>query len=546
MVKCPICGRDIKDDSKFCSLCGSKIPCCPTCGKVIYRPVSFCPNDGTKLTEDILSLFSSNIENPVGQDKPAAENISKAKKRKIPIFLFVIAAVFGVFFLAGAGIIGYKIIKNRFLDGTSKKDEASVHDFFKLGTGKEAADDWIEYQGNGYTISLSNDWTEADIPRAEHGFVYQGDKKKNINVMIQDLTAYHLDLEGYKALSLNQSKQYGLAVEEINPMKVDGMDGYYMVTTKEDDDHVYYLQQYFTVIDQAAFLFTFTTDEDGYHKLGDEVSDIFAGITFTGHAPDPESEQDTDISVKTEKQSEMDALANAKKQSEAGKQEETGKQSETGKQEETDMSVQTQTDVEVTDKEEILQKFGIDTSAKEDYGAVLNPDAYQYYDSKISDFSFAYPAELYHDVIYNEEPVKEEYGTNVESIHFTASKGSELIFTISKRTDNLSMQQITDHIYEKEFASMADSVKLIQSAEADHGRVIVTGYTADKSKLIYDMVKTEPDYVLHMKLIFPQYTGEEDKMQKGYITECVYRLCGFSGSSDGPRSYQDYKKGQQQ
>ena len=49
-----------------------------------------------------------------------------------------------------------------------------------------------------------------------------------------------------------------------------------------------------------------------------------------------------------------------------------------------------------------------------------------------------------------------------------------------------------------------------------------------------------------MKLIFPQYTGEEDKMQKGYITECVYRLCGFSGSSDGPRSYQDYKKGQQQ
>ena len=215
-----------------------------------------------------------------------------------------------------------------------------------------------------------------------------------------------------------------------------------------------------------------------------------------------------------------------------------------GADQQTDTNVVIKEDAEESKIRADLQKFGIDSSSTEDYGAVLDPDTYQYYDSGIRDFSFYYPAELYNDVVYNEEPAENAYGTNVESICFKASGGSELIFTISKRKDDLSLEQITNHIYENESASMIDAAKLVLSAEADYGRVIMTGYTIDKSKLIYDMVKAESDYVLHMKVIFPQYTGEEDQLQKGYVTECIYRLCGFSGSSKMPRSYQEYKKGQ--
>ncbi len=200
---------------------------------------------------------------------------------------------------------------------------------------------------------------------------------------------------------------------------------------------------------------------------------------------------------------------------------------------------------EASKKQEDLQKFGIDDSAVEDYEVALDPDAYQQYDSGISDFSFYYPAGLYNDVAYDGEPEENSYGTNVESVSFKASGGSGLVFAISKRTDNLSMEEITDYIYEKEAASIVDSQKLLLAAEEDYGRVIVTGYTLDKSKLVYDMVKAEPDYVLCMKVIFTQYAGEEDQLQKGYVTECIYRLCGFSGSSKMPRSYQEYKEGQQ-
>lgn len=189
------------------------------------------------------------------------------------------------------------------------------------------------------------------------------------------------------------------------------------------------------------------------------------------------------------------------------------------------------------------RKFKINADAVEDYAAVLDPDTYSYYDSGISEFAFFYPAEMFHRVTYSEKPKEKAYGTNLQTIDFTASKGSELKFALYQRTDQLSMEQMTNYIYEREFNSMQDSIKLIFSAEEDHGRVIVTGYTDARDKLIYDMVKIEPSYVMHMKLYFPQYTGSEDKLQKGYVTECIYRMCGFSGSTNRPRSYQEYKEG---
>lgn len=189
------------------------------------------------------------------------------------------------------------------------------------------------------------------------------------------------------------------------------------------------------------------------------------------------------------------------------------------------------------------RKFKIHADAVEDYAAVLDPYTYSYYDSGISEFAFYYPAEMYHRVTYSEKPKEKAYGTNLQTIDFTASKGSELKFALYRRTDQLSMEQMTNYVYEREFNSMQDSIKLIFSAEEDHGRVIVTGYTDARDKLIYNMVKIEPSYVMHMKLYFPQYTGSEDKLQKGYVTECIYRMCRFSGSTNLPRSYQEYKEG---
>ncbi len=61
-------------------------------------------------------------------------------------------------------------------------------------------------------------------------------------------------------------------------------------------------------------------------------------------------------------------------------------------------------------------------------------------------------------------------------------------------------------------------------------------------KLVYDLVKVDKDYVMQMMIAFPVYASEEDEMYKGYVTECMYRMCGFSGSSQPPRSYEEYRE----
>lgn len=40
------------------------------------------------------------------------------------------------------------------------------------------------------------------------------------------------------------------------------------------------MAQYFTVIDDSAYIFTFAADEDGFDELEDEVIDIYNTIEF--------------------------------------------------------------------------------------------------------------------------------------------------------------------------------------------------------------------------------------------------------------------------
>lgn len=71
-MNCPICKQEIKDNSKFCSKCGAKIPCGSTGGTM---------------------------------------------KQKKTIFLPVLAAVLGLFFMIGVGIIAYIAIRSGFPSG---------------------------------------------------------------------------------------------------------------------------------------------------------------------------------------------------------------------------------------------------------------------------------------------------------------------------------------------------------------------------------------------------------------------------------------------
>lgn len=192
-------------------------------------------------------------------------------------------------------------------------------------------------------------------------------------------------------------------------------------------------------------------------------------------------------------------------------------------------------------QEDVNARFMINSQTMENYTSNLDPSYYQYYDSGYDRFTFYYPTQLYNNVTYNEEPGANGFGTNVQTVDFTGSAGSELRFSLIRRNDGASIEDMTNAAYDMETAYLTDAARLRLNVEEDHGIMVVTGYNAERTKLIYDLVRVEGEYVMQMLVIYPSYTSGEDKLQKDYVTECYYRMCGFSGSSDWFRSYEDYR-----
>ena len=123
-------------------------------------------------------------------------------------------------------------------------------------------------------------------------------------------------------------------------------------------------------------------------------------------------------------------------------------------------------------EEDSNEEFGITPGIEANYKRNLNPEEYRYYHGASDEFSFYYPADLYENVTVNETPNKNIYGENVQAVNFTASDGSELIFSLSKRTDNLGIAEATSKIYEAECGYIHDSEVIVNRMKDDCGRGI--------------------------------------------------------------------------
>lgn len=210
-------------------------------------------------------------------------------------------------------------------------------------------------------------------------------------------------------------------------------------------------------------------------------------------------------------------------------------------QEETDLDTDTNMEQEVVIEKDPYEVFGITQGRVENYAENLDTNTYQYYNSGVSRFRFFYPADLYGEVRYSDEETASVYGINMKTIDFVGSAGSELTFSLYYYEDGMSIEEISEKIYNTEKAGLLDASDVIYGTFEDHGRIIVTGRTGDDLKMVYDLFYVDSEYVMQMKIIFPAYQGIEDKFQKDYVTECLYRLCGFSGSTANCRSYEAYK-----
>ena len=187
------------------------------------------------------------------------------------------------------------------------------------------------------------------------------------------------------------------------------------------------------------------------------------------------------------------------------------------------------------------EAFDISETTVEDYGANLDPGRYGYYDSGIEGFYFAYPAALYNTVTVDEATWQSETGENIQTISFSGSAGSELTFSLSRRTDGLSTEEMTERIASEARGEVTEFEEILNTTKNGYGKLVFTGWTdGSYEKTVYRLIKIESSNIMSMTVVTPNYKGNQDELYKGYVTECLYRMCGFSDTTDQWRSFDEY------
>ena len=153
-MNCPICGRPLDADAKFCASCGKRVPRCPACGTVLSERSRFCSNDGTPLPEALFADFppaGGVVTEPVSpppstpRPTPVQKPPRKKKKGRPAVVVLVIllllsvaaAAAGGIYYVTQYGLPSFDSITDVFSpkdkdkddeDGSDREDNSSRED----------------------------------------------------------------------------------------------------------------------------------------------------------------------------------------------------------------------------------------------------------------------------------------------------------------------------------------------------------------------------------------------------------------------------------
>lgn len=139
-MQCSNCGREIDDESSFCSYCGSTQsakPRCSACGRVAHGPAGFCSYCGSPLGQPLISNAASQPVNSIPPEALVGVGWRFAATIVDTIILFIAAYLMAVitgqttgsgFNLQGAPaliwfliVIGYYIVMEAMLGATVGK-----------------------------------------------------------------------------------------------------------------------------------------------------------------------------------------------------------------------------------------------------------------------------------------------------------------------------------------------------------------------------------------------------------------------------------------
>ena len=191
--------------------------------------------------------------------------------------------------------------------------------------------------------------------------------------------------------------------------------------------------------------------------------------------------------------------------------------------------------------------FVIDPYQEESYSANLDPAEYLSYYSDTDDFFFSYPAHLYNRVVSDYAPFSTVGGENIETHTFYGSRGSQLSFQLTGRTDARNLSAVKDQKVRQEAGEITSELKTLLDETSRNGRfsrTVITGYDSS-GWIVYKLIKVTPDHIMEMRILCPpsREGDDKDKYEKRYVQECIYRYCSFANDEiEPPRSYSDFLK----
>ncbi len=159
--------------------------------------------------------------------------------------------------------------------------------FSPLFLQAQTTEEWNTFKVKQYSLNYPSSWSLDSSGQAGTKFVILSPSeteedtfKENVNLIIQDLTGYNLDLNGYTKLSLEQVKTMitNSKILESKKMKQGATEFHKIIYTGDLQGYQLTFEQYYWVIKNKAYIVTFTTEQSKfktYQATGEKILNSF-------------------------------------------------------------------------------------------------------------------------------------------------------------------------------------------------------------------------------------------------------------------------------
>tara|TARA_B100000809_G_scaffold104252_1_gene102796 strand:- start:6179 stop:6730 length:552 start_codon:yes stop_codon:yes gene_type:complete len=148
-------------------------------------------------------------------------------------------------------------------------------------------DNWELLTENNYSIKHPSYWELNKSGQLGTSFILfspasseEDQFKENVNLLIQDLTDLHFNLDEYVQLSLNQIKEIATDAKSIESEKVPSGNSNYqkVIYTANQGDFLLKFEQYYWVQNNKAYVLTLTCEKDqfdAFKMTGEKILNSF-------------------------------------------------------------------------------------------------------------------------------------------------------------------------------------------------------------------------------------------------------------------------------